>query len=101
MYREVREKAGARHTGRIFFKSDGNAPSAARAGSRGRDGRRRGALRRKAAAFLKKGLAKNFEKSCGGGDAVTQGARRAEERGATAQGGGLFEKRPGEKLSKS
>ena len=62
MYREVREKAVARHTGRISFKSDGNTPSAARAGSRGRDGRRRGALRRKAAAFLQKGPAKNFQK---------------------------------------
>ena len=62
MYREVRKKADARHTGGIFFKSDGNTPSAARAGSRGRDGRRRGALRRKTATFLKKGPAKNFQK---------------------------------------
>ena len=80
MYREVREKAGARHTGGIFFKSDGAMHQAQHAreagdatgGGEGRAAQRgapggtadggKEALRRKTAAFLKKGLAKNFQK---------------------------------------
>ena len=53
MYREVREKAGARHTGGIFFKSDGAMHQAQHAREAGGapDGEKE-ALRRKTAAFL-------------------------------------------------
>lgn len=71
MYREVREKAGARHTGGIFFKSDGAMHQA-----------QHGAL------YLPQPA-----------DTGRYRVRETDTiRGATAQDSGLFEKRPGEKL---